>query len=237
LRKPTTTTVSNRRSGKELDLLLYCLQELVNLDEDDLSLFQRFAIEYPEFAPVTFYESKIEEVGRRNMVGWRPELYDVWRVFRDILREVWERGSNSGVAVLLGTDEEAVKIINREPGAKPGALDGILQGYETALATSVAKIPSNYLTAASRVKPNWSTGTFRYEPDTDFRRSVFELFRQSWRAKVCPHCGKYFVANKTAQRYCLAKCYGSAKRERDLEFWRNVGSNRRKERKAKERRS
>ena len=51
-----------------------------------------------------------------------------------------------------------------------------------------------------------------------------------WRAKICPECGKYFVATKTAQSYCSARCYEEMKRKRALDYWRETGSVNRDER-------
>src|SRR5262249_16058046 len=76
----------------------------------------------------------------------------------------------------------------------------------------------------------WRTGTFRYEPATEFQAAVHMLFRQSWRAKVCPRCGRHFIGDKPAQSYCSSACYGSVKRDRDLQHWRTVGDLRRRER-------
>jgi hypothetical protein len=92
----------------------------------------------------------------------------------------------------------------------------------------------SYFSLPTQVDPDWTSGTFRYEPNTNFRRALYALFRQSWRAKVCPQCKRYFIADKPPQRYCSTKCYGIAKRGRDLEFWRTMGSDLRKKRKKEE---
>ena len=225
--------VSNRRAGKDpqLELLFYWLERFVNL-ADDLKAFQGLAEECPDFLPVRFYDANRKEEAQKHPVGWQPDFHELFRVFRDMLREVWERGSNSELAVLLGTDGTSTEIINRE--APPSVLHAVLGGYQASLRMAVSGIPKGYFVLPNKILPDWRLGIFRYAADTDFRRAVYELFRQSWRAKVCPKCEKFFVANKPPQRYCSTTCYGAAKRDRDLEFWRNVGSNLRKKRSTKE---
>ena len=229
-----TTAVSNRRAAKSAELMFYRLEQFANLT-DDVKTHEAFAHQYSDFLPVIFFDSGMKKRPKDFPVGWRLEFQEIFRVFRDLLRDVWKHGDNAKLAVLMGTAEREWQIINRQ--SEPRTLDRILSGYETDLREAITRIPTRYFAVPARVYPDWNVGTFRYEADTKFRKAVYELFRQSWRAKVCPQCGKYFIAGKPAQLYCSSKCYGSAKRERDLEFWRSVGTNRRKERKAKERRS
>jgi hypothetical protein len=233
-REARNTTVrirrSKRRAGNDPELLFYWLEQFVNLG-DDRDAFQAFDEECPSFLPVTFYDATAEEA-RDHPVAWQPEFHQLFRVFREMLREVWERGGKQELATLLGVDTRSIEIINRQ--TEPGPLHQILGGFQSSLHLAAASIPKHFFAVPTKVSPDWRTGTFRYEPDTDFRRAVYDLFRQSWRAKVCPQCNKYFIADKPPQRYCSPKCYGAAKRGRDLEFWRNIGSDLRKKRKKKE---
>lgn len=236
--KASTPTVrlrgSNRRASADPRLSFGRLEKFANLDSH-LSAFEAFALEHPTFAPVQFYDAALSEKAQNHPVGWRPDFYGLFRIFRDLLRDVWERGSNPELAVLLGIDARAWQIISRQ--TKAGFLDSVFGGYEASLQKEMPAISENYFAVPSRVYPDWKSGSFRYEADTDFRRAVYELFRQSWRAKVCPDCCKYFIADKPPQRYCSSKCYGAAKLHRDREFWRRKGTVRRREREQKERRS
>ncbi len=224
--------VSNRRASEVSSLLFSRIERFVNLPHN-YDAFADFFRQNPEFLPVTFYVHAPAPEKVHDSVGWHQSLYELFRVFQNLLRDVWENGDNSKLGILLGIDEAAYEIMNRKK--KPGVLDRVLSGPETAIENAMKLIPHNYYTAPCRVRPDWGTGTFRYEEDTDFRRAVYMLFRQSWRASKCPQCNKYFIADKPPQRYCSSKCYGDAKRTRDLEFWRSVGSDLRKKRKAKER--
>ena len=58
----------------------------------------------------------------------------------------------------------------------------------------------------------------------DLQQAVYELMQCRWRAKVCPICGKYFIAAKTATQYCSTKCTTEAKNRRSLNWWTRKGS-------------
>src|SRR5262249_20772727 len=56
------------------------------------------------------------------------------------------------------------------------------------------------------------------------QQSVYELMQERWRAKVCPECGKFILADKTRQMYCSSTCFGEMKRKRALDYWNRKGS-------------
>jgi hypothetical protein len=80
---------------------------------------------------------------------------------------------------------------------------------------------------------DWRSGEIRYEFDPKFCQAVYLLMKESWRARVCQICKRYFVAAKPAQFYCSTKCYGEGKRRRALDWWRKEGSARRQKSKRK----
>jgi len=214
-------------------LLIDRLERFVNL-EDTREAYQAFFEENTSFHPVEFYDSDASGTPQeRQPLAWRPEFHRVFLEFRDMLREIWQRNSDSSLGILLGTEARAWAIINRRDEANlldkifSSDPDKISHSHEVAIEEAVQAIPKSYLAMPQAVRPDWRTGNFRYKPDTDFRRAVYLLFRQSWRAKVCPRCHRYFVADKPPQLYCSTKCYGEAKKDRDLEYWRNTGSSRR----------
>ena len=67
----------------------------------------------------------------------------------------------------------------------------------------------------------------------EIQTAVYELMHERWRAKVCPMCGKYFVAMKSAQKLCSAACNGDSKRVRSLTYWNETGKKLRIQAKAK----
>src|SRR5712664_2270933 len=104
--KPTIRVrASNRRAGKEAELLLYRLQRFVNLG-DDPAVWERFGGEYPRFFPVLFYalddEPQQDDEVEKGPGSYEQEFYELFRVFRDMLRELWRSGSDRTLAVLLG---------------------------------------------------------------------------------------------------------------------------------------
>jgi hypothetical protein len=234
---------SNRRARGDVDLLFHRLERFVNLD-DDPQTWKKFFEEYPEFFPVEFWVDWMraeEEEPRLERSTYEPGFYVLFRTFKDMLREVWRSGSASKLAILLGVDPAAWQIITRKNRAPEE--EKLFGGPYIEIERAMTKIPSHFrsgpnsLSFASNLAPDWRTGTFRYDPDTEFHRAVYALFRQSWRAKVCPRCAKYFIGDKPPQVYSGTKCYGDAKRDRDLEFWRSVGSERRQQRMRRKKKS
>ena len=75
--------------------------------------------------------------------------------------------------------------------------------------------------------PSWPSGEFVYAPQNDFQATLFSLFRESWRAKICSQCERYFIAGKPAQMYCSLGCTKEIKRRRNLEWWHNEGDRQR----------
>src|SRR5258708_5842217 len=176
---------STRRATKNSEALFSRLEQFANLS-DDARAYEVFAQQHLDFLPVMFYDYELGQAARDSPVGWRTEFHELFRVFRDLLREVWKHGGNAELAILMGTAEWAWKVINRE--AEPGTLDAIFRGYETRLKEASARIPAKYFAVPAKVYPDWSVGTFRYKADTQFREAMYLLFRQSWRAKMCPRC-------------------------------------------------
>jgi hypothetical protein len=231
-------------SRKEREWLMGRLEEFANLD--DRSEFERFFSSYPEFAPVrvrdvtdhnTVWErlpdGKENPISWPRVVPWQPDLYRLFRAFRDILRWAWTHGSDFAVGMLLG-----IHLRGELRSYAPSWWEGPERGLESELVEGVKALEGAYhLDLHPGVSTDWSAGRFEYQPDTPFRRAVYLLFRQRWRAKQCPVCGRYFVADKPRQRYCGSRCYGAAKRRRDLDYWRTVGVRRRQQRLRKQARS
>lgn len=62
-------------------------------------------------------------------------------------------------------------------------------------------------------------GIISWEFGCQFQRAVYDLMQDRWRAMVCPNCGKYFVADKTAQKYCSPECYLEKKGMQALDYY------------------
>src|SRR5262249_24072965 len=84
--------------------------------------------------------------------------------------------------------------------------------------------------------PDWASGRVEYVSRIDFQRAIWLLFRESWRAKVCPKCSTYFLAQKPAQLYCSVSCSSAVHRASSLNWWKETGAQTRAaSRKAKQR--
>ena len=204
--------------------LLLALRELANLP-DDPSSFERFARNRPRFIyipetppPYTLAEPLT------GIPNFPNRFIHMWQRRQD-LREVW-RGSRGKLKAFL--------LPSLPPEELPRAdLIQYVSKNESDTAGEWAWPP--------QVDLDWARSQFVYLPRTEFQRAVYELFRRSAFAKVCanPDCpAPYFVAHKTAQRYCTNDCAQVFQREWKRRWWKERGKKwRRKRSRGKRRRS
>jgi hypothetical protein len=81
------------------------------------------------------------------------------------------------------------------------------------------------------------TGEISWRFPSEFQGTLYELMKNRWKAKMCPQCGRYFIAGKTAQRFCSPGCAGDAKRATSLEYFNREGRARRSLRRQKEKKN
>lgn len=124
--------------------------------------------------------------------------------------------------------------------AEPGPQSAM--GVETAERQSLKQMidsltghDSKQYAVYPKVVASWKLGEFNYSPLTDFQRAFYLLFREKWRARICAHCARYFIADKPPQRYCSTACHGKAKSKQALRWWRTKGDASRRERMRKNR--
>lgn len=209
--------------------LNYALERFANLS-DYLSDLQDFEANWPDFYPLVLQDA----MGQIH--GWTPLSGGLVYWYRDMLRHFWV-GATQGNEFwfLLGMAPpreylhwEEARALDREAITSEDLLE---REYLAQLQRhwSGEGDPLFGLTfRLARLAPNWGMGEFQYEPQNDFQRAVYLLWRQSWRAKVCRRCGKYFVADKPPQFYCSSKCYGEAKKDRGSKWWAEHGNDWRK---------
>ena len=138
-----------------------------------------------------------EPVPLTRMAPNLPKRFLVMWQAREVLREIWRGNSEKLPAVLLPSPEDVVFASEPQWGWPP------------------------------QIKMDWHRGEFVYTPDNEFQRAVYELFRRSPFAKVCanPDCpAPYFIAGKTAQRYCSEACAEPSQRAYKLRWWREHGT-------------
>ena len=146
----------------------------------------------------------------------KPPLY--W--YRDCLRAVWAHNDPTGanLCVLLGFEKEGYEkqFVNAVDVIRPLAIPGQdLLGRET-----------HGLPRGTPVV-NGVTGDITWKFGCYLQQAVYALMQCRWRAKICPECGRYFAADKSAQTFCSTRCAGEMKRKRSMDWWNREGQGRR----------
>lgn len=215
----------NRLAPETKELLYSGLGRIVNVG-DSQSEYLELAKMCDSFWPL---DTQDPEAG---FMRWDPVAHDLFMVFRNYLRRVWvsdrESLESGHLDVLLGLDLAFADHPERE----------YWSFQKRALHEAWAKLRESHpeIGVGSRpiVAPTWGAGTFSYAPDNDFQRAVYQLFLESWRAKTCSRCSKYFIAGKPAQIYCSTTCSGGVKLARARKWWNREGAKRRTTRRRKE---
>lgn len=208
--------------------LFAALEQFVNLG-DSLPDLEKFREQWPDFFPPHVYDKTLESAQEGRFVSisgdsTRPitfaEYIDVDEPnvthflcgYRNWLRQIWrdsESAQPEWLFWMLGVVRD-----NSSPFSEVG----------------------EYMPLADS-QLNWKTGHLEYKHSFEFQAALYALFTSSWRAKMCARCSRYFIAAKSAQRYCDPKCYQEVKRERGNEWWKREGRARRKSRPTPKRRT
>jgi hypothetical protein len=214
----------------------------------------RFRQMYSEFLPDWFYAES--EVARRL-----PEIINhpgpPILLLRDLLRKVWTQSDPDryalnflvGFETLAITEEMAALQVTRD--LKVNARTPVGETPKDRARTVIDRVvasQSGFQAGAERMLGFWSgfpepRPTFvgnpprpTFEFAAKYQRAVYDLTQEMWRAMVCPVCGKCFVADKTAQRYCSTRCYGDKKAQNSLDYYYRKGKVERQKSKSTKRR-
>jgi hypothetical protein len=236
IRRPTIRVFApNELAGKEKGRLLQGLASFANL-EDSIKEYRIFAKEWPTFWPVEIIDSEDD-----NFLKWPDSGHKMALLFRDCLRRLWRSDpmwrEDESLPLLMGTsdwflgytDQQVVDNLHGESSQDSQSLLHPWSAWGRPL-KELLKIHPGALFFGASLRPSWKAGDFIYRPANEFQCAVYLLFKEKWRARVCALCGKYFVADKPPQLYCSTKCYGAAKRKRDLVWWKREGAKNRKAR-------
>ena len=233
----------NRRAGDERELLFAALEKLVNMG-DSPGEVRSLRARRPHFFPAWVYDDG------EYWAAKDPSVKPPIRWYKEQLRKIWEGRDPNGVrlSVLLGIEKppywhdedfdpsgEPPGLIKKDPTFEEDALKwyGFVnrrEAYQDRQTSEGISVGAAGVLPDSPPALNWRTGTIEYEFSTDFQRSVYALMRESWRAKVCRSCGRYFIGSKSARMYCSSPCSGEAKRKRDLDYWVREGRPKREKR-------
>jgi hypothetical protein len=200
--------------------LLKSLEEFVNMG-DQLSDLKHFRKRWPDFVTKADYDWAERDCRQESRSPWLMER-------KQWLRELWKGGPLQDehahrLAMMLGIESDSRSYSHSTIGIPTGLGSTFSEG-----GMELEPLRAAYL-------PRWTTGEFDYSPRNDFQRALYLLFKNSWRAKICPQCDSYFVANKVSQRYCSTDCSDKVQSELRLRWWRQHGKQWREQRKRAER--
>jgi hypothetical protein len=221
-------TPSELASKEERARLYAGLEKFANL-VDVFQAYRDFLVQWPTFFPASIKHIDKDDPEAKPLDWSTPECHRFALVYRDALRRLWIK------------DQEALGI----------GLGSFILGIDNAFGTGLVPYIPGFDQAWSQLKAryyrlqieqpslftHWGIGSFLFDPLTDFQRAAYILFRESWRAKVCPICSGLFIAQKAPQTYCSTTCYGMAKQRRGLDWWRQHGDSWRNDRKVSTKKS
>ena len=216
------------------------LERLVNCGNDPGD-FHALGRAFPGFWPAGIgYRPNSNQVFPRPL-EWHPACYRLFLCYRDALRDVWKGDtelSGQSAAFLLGLTElnttafEAAKSDTSETAKSiPFMFNRLLADLRSAWREILAQVPTAFPTGHISLGMLWDQGEFCLDVGgvggIDFPRAFYMLFRQSWRARVCPRCKLFFVARGTKQKFCGTVCSAGSRHASKLKWWRRVGEKRR----------
>ena len=212
---------------EQRERLYSALENFVNISDDEAA-YEMFAAQSPDFFPM-----EIDD-GSGNRLTWVSECQEMVLTFRDLLRSIWRSDPRAlrdeTLRILMSLAPEVFQ--NSEgyysgSNSPAGHFDNAIRKLKI-FHPDVKPISANII-------PSWRSGIFIYRPLNAFQNALYLLFRESWRARVCPSCERFFIADKAARMYCTSRCSGEARRRRDLDWWRREGSHKRRTESAKQR--
>ena len=229
----------SRLAPQEKERLLGALEAFANLG-DSLEAFLAFGKQNPTFFPVPIRDrgslsrEPLPEPCFKNReydphgpgqgkivfwvkaIAWEPVCHKLALFYRDTLRLAW-RPPRPGP---FDISEEFLILLGL-PSDLPG--EGYAGREDEAFPAVRAVHPDAEIEIKNAIVADWKTGTFVYRPTNDFQRAAYILFREGWRAKVCEHCSRRFVADKPLQRYCSPACSRAVRLEAKLAWWNKHG--------------
>jgi hypothetical protein len=233
----TLSVVESNRLAVEREFLFEGLERVVN-DGETEEIYRDLSLTAADFFPAQFAD------GLHSEIAWHPAAWQLFRFYQGCLRRLWSGDflvqrndatlflDGPYLNYLLGLDVKYSDL------AELGYTDAVLPDYAElpkAWARLRETFPTARVTPAS-VIPDWTSGQILYQPSNQFQRALKMLFLESWRARICRRCHKFFVADKNAQAFCSTACSGGNKRDRFMKYWKEKGAKRRAARRHSKRR-
>lgn len=201
--------------------------QIAHLSETPPDDWQEFHSKWPEILPERIEEWAVSVRSLRqffdNANALPPLLF-----YRNLLRRVWTNDDADGncLRFLLGFEMEALggglfgmtlwkSDLPPKPPARPGWNIKWLGADDD----------EPWISDFPRGRPviDGSTGAITWSFGCTFQNTLYDLMQDRWRAMICPQCHKYFIADKTAQKFCSTKCTGENKREKQIAYYHRKG--------------
>jgi hypothetical protein len=227
-------TAVNCRAADETARLLAGLDFFVNAGDSDEE-YRRLRIKIPTFWPLRLCEPDNPSELNKTL-EWPTAGRLLFLAFRDYLRRLW-RSDFTGDDGSMADGRYLQYVLGLETGyaTEPprGLIDSTMpnQAFHNGWIALWKDHPSVYCSGDASVVPSWKDSKFEYVGSNDFQKAAYQLFCQSWRARVCRKCSKYFIADKAAQMFCSIDCSNQNKLENDRRYWREKGTKLRGQRK------
>jgi hypothetical protein len=216
---------ANHRATDERNRLLAGLEVFVNAGDSDQE-YCKLQLQIPTFWPLSL-RGPFGRGGLDERLEWPPAGKLLLCAFRDYLRRVWRcdfhRDDGSTVD---GRYLEYLLGLEIRYTVDPPLLDAVMpnQAFRDSWLVLHKQHDGAYCSSFASVLPDWKSGKFEYVSANDFQSAVHLLLSESWRAKVCRRCGKYFVADKGAQVFCSTACSNQNRLEVGRRYWHEKGT-------------
>jgi len=178
---------------------------------------------------------KLARETEMEYLSWYPSCHRLFLCYRDMLRRLWQCAKQTDTRYfsrhwispefLLGLTDYNHEALRGKTYWPP--LSGASSELHSAWEQILKEFPTVAVEGPVRVGMLWGHGDFLFVPHGDFQRAFYLLFRQSWRARVCPRCKRFFVARKPKQTFCGTVCSAGSRLASKRKWWRAVGAKRR----------
>ena len=201
-----------------------------NSQKDYVELQKRI----PTFWPLSI-KGPFGPDGKDQRLDWPPGGDLLFRAFRDYLRRLWRSDFyKEDGAILDGLYLEYVLGLETGYAVDPpyGLINAQMpdQSFRDGWRALSRAYAGAYVEKTATVLPQWGKSKFEYLGSRDFQQAAYLLLSESWRAKVCRRCRKYFIADIGAQVFCSVECSLESRLEGGRQYWHEKGAGRRERR-------